>query len=79
MVDRRLAERMSAVVAAYLHPDFYLGEHQRGLFRVAGDGALSCDEIAELVTWLWSKHSVLAAGIEAATEEPAAGLPRDAA
>jgi hypothetical protein len=64
MPNRLVADRVIVAVAAYLHPDYCIGDRDGQVARVEGGAAISTVAAADLATWLWSKHVVLAGGIE---------------
>ena len=66
MTDREIADCAIVAVAAYLHPDYCIGDRDGKVVRVEDDAAIRAGDAAHLATWLWSKHAALAGGIETA-------------
>ena len=61
---RRVAAKAILAAAAYLHPNFYIGDQDKKLFHIQSDAPLTDIDTNFLESWLWAKHPSLAAALE---------------
>jgi hypothetical protein len=66
---RRVAAKAIIAAGAYLHPNFYIGDQDKKLWQIQSDAPIADIDANFLESWMWAKHSSLAAALETAIFE----------